>query len=80
MNALCFLAGGIVGAVALAIAAIAIRCHDGTEVNIAWVDDNGTPIKGKPTAALYGYRLLANGMRDLIRLPNQLFGARHGTS
>lgn len=54
-----------------------IRCHDGTEVSIAWVDDNGAPINGKPTAALYGHRLLARGMQDLIRLPNQLFGERH---
>lgn len=49
-----------------------IRTSDGAELNIAWVDDNGQPLKGKPTAARHGYRLIARGIQDLIALPNQI--------
>lgn len=49
-----------------------IRTSDGAELNIAWVDDNGNPLKGKPTAARHGYRLQANGIQDLIALANPI--------
>ena len=49
-----------------------IRTTDGAELNVAWVDDNGDPIKGKPTVAQHGVRLQARGVQDLIHLPNHI--------
>lgn len=52
---------------------LSIRMHDGAEINVAWVDDNGVPIKGKPVVQSNGWRLRAEGIRDLILHP---FGSR----
>lgn len=49
-----------------------IRTADGAEINIAWLDDNGAPIKGKPAAAQHGVRLIAAGIQDVIHYPNIL--------
>ena len=46
-----------------------IRTADGSEILVAWVDDNGVPIKGKPVVSQSGYRLLAQGINDLIYHP-----------
>lgn len=48
---------------------LSIRCSDNSEINVAWVDDNGLPIMGKPVAQSRGGRLRADGIRDLIRVP-----------
>lgn len=42
---------------------------DGAEINIAWLDDNGRPIKGKPAIVQHGLRLIAAGTQDLINHP-----------
>lgn len=47
-----------------------IRCLDGSEYTIAWLDDNGVPIKGKPVLSQSGVRMIARGLQDLIHLPN----------
>lgn len=49
-----------------------IRTHEGTEINITWADDNGNPIKGTPTVARVGYRLQAEDIHQLIRLPGEI--------
>lgn len=46
-----------------------IRTQCGAELEIAWLDDNGLPVKGRPVIAGSGARLLARGVRDLIHLP-----------
>ena len=54
-----------------------IRCTDGSEIDVAWLDDHGLPIKGKPALYTAGARLIAHGMRDIINSP-QL--TRHGVA
>ncbi len=46
-----------------------LRMTDGSELSIAWADDHGNPIKGKPVLAQSGVRLQARGVQDLIHLP-----------
>lgn len=46
-----------------------LRMHDGSEIDIAWVDGEGRPLKGKPVLLSGGVRLLARGIRDLMHLP-----------
>lgn len=48
-----------------------IRTHDGGDVHIAWVNDNGEIIKGKPVCVHHGVRLAVHGLQDLIHLPNR---------
>lgn len=36
-----------------------VRCTDGFELQVAWVDDNGAPIKGKPVAQFVGTNIRA---------------------
>ena len=52
-----------------------IRATDGSEIDIAWLDDNGLPIKGRPALYTAGARLIARGMRDIINSPQI---TRHG--
>lgn len=47
---------------------LSIRTADGSHVDIAWVDDNGKPIKGQPVLRSRGIILKAEGMRELIDL------------
>lgn len=56
---------------------LSIRTHDGAEVEIAWLDDNGTPIKGRPALHKAGLRLDCRGFLDIINSPNL---TRHGVS
>lgn len=49
-----------------------IRTEDGAELNIGWLDDNGEPIKGRPTVARHGFRLDVRGIKDLIHVPNSI--------
>lgn len=48
---------------------LALRLEDNTEVCIAWVDDNGRAIKGRPVMHSSGGRLNARSLHDLIRDP-----------
>ena len=38
---------------------LVIRCTDGIEVNVAWVDPNGEPINGEPAVRFAGLRVFA---------------------
>lgn len=33
---------------------LVIKCMNGDEIRIAWVDENGRPVKGKPAIAFFG--------------------------
>lgn len=47
-----------------------IRTIDGSEVTVAWVDDNGQPIKGRPVVVEHGYRLSAGkAVQGLLHVP-----------
>lgn len=48
---------------------LSIRMADGAEINVRWVDGNGETCKGLPVVSTRGYRLKAEGIRDLIQLP-----------
>lgn len=50
--------------------------NDGSEAHIMWVDDNGTPIKGRPLLWNTGVRMKAHGMQELINAST--VGLRHG--
>lgn len=55
-----------------------ICTHEGDELEIAWLDDNGVPLKGRPALVKAGTRLhAAHAVRDVINGP-QL--TRHGVS
>lgn len=41
--------------------------EDGAELQVAWLDGDGKPIKGKPAIVKQGLRLVAAGMQDLIK-------------
>lgn len=46
---------------------IRVTCEDMTEIDIAWVDDDGRQIKGRPMIGNFGVRLHAQGIRDIAR-------------
>lgn len=46
-----------------------IRTHDGEDVMIAWVDDNGCPLKGRPVVAQSGARINVSSLHELANLP-----------
>lgn len=46
-----------------------IRTHEGDEVMIAWVDENGKPLKGRPVVVQSGARIVAAQLKDLANLP-----------
>lgn len=48
---------------------LVIRTQCGSELTIAWLDDEGVPIKGKPAVAQSGVRLLARGIQELMYFP-----------
>ena len=56
-----------------------ICTEDGAELTIAWVDDNGVPIKGKPVVAQHGVRLKMRGLQDLINLPQRVSNTRRNS-
>lgn len=56
---------------------LSIRLEDGSEVNVAWVDDNGRAIKGRPVVQSRGLRLRAEGIRDIIHHPSALLEVRN---
>ena len=39
---------------------LVIRCTDGIEAHIAWMDTEGNPTQGEPTVTWYGKRVFAN--------------------
>jgi len=44
---------------------LCIRCTDGFEIQVQWVDDSGNPIKGKPVARAVGLHIIARGAREI---------------
>lgn len=48
---------------------LSIRCSNGEEINVKWVDSNGKAIKGTPVIETSGARLKAERISDLIQLP-----------
>lgn len=38
---------------------LVIRFEDGNEVQVAWVDESGNPVKGEPVAQFVGKRIIA---------------------
>jgi hypothetical protein len=48
---------------------LSLRLETGEEVNIAWLDDNGVPLKGSPAVQSTGARLLTRNLHDLIHAP-----------
>lgn len=38
---------------------LVIRCEDGKEVRVAWVDDNGQPMSGTPVLQFLGSNIIA---------------------
>lgn len=46
---------------------VAIQCKDGSEIRIAWVGEDGRPVKGRPVLEGRGVRLKAAGMRELMQ-------------
>lgn len=45
---------------------LCIRCTDGRELQIQWVDDNGNPLKGKPLLRMAGTHIIARGAREIL--------------
>lgn len=43
-----------------------IQCKDGAEITVQWVDDNGTPLKGRPVISSKGWRMKASGIEQLM--------------
>ena len=54
---------------------LVIKCKDGREIRIAWLDDNGNVIKGHPVIQDFGVRLAAQGIHEIIKLPKEI---KHG--
>ena len=48
---------------------LSIRCTNGEEINVKWVDSNGKAIKGTPVIETSGARLKAERIQELIVLP-----------
>ncbi len=46
-----------------------IRTHEGDEVMIAWVDENGKPVQGRPVLVQSGARIVGSALKDLANLP-----------
>lgn len=49
---------------------LALRLDDNTEVVIAWVDDNGKAIKGRPVVHSSGGRIDTRSLHELIKIPH----------
>jgi hypothetical protein len=45
---------------------LAIRCADGKELQIQWVDDNGQPINGKPVLRMAGTHIIARSAHEIL--------------
>lgn len=55
---------------------LSIRTESGAEINVAWVDDNGVAIKGRPVVQSRGVRMKVEGFRDIVSHSQALEGAR----
>lgn len=60
------LQGKLVACVASNGTALSIRCHDRSEINIEWVDDNGVSVKGTPVIKSTGFRMRMSGLSALV--------------
>ena len=54
-----------------------LRCEDGTEMQIAWLDDNGRPVKGTPKIIWFGRHVRAKTAR-LGMQPHSINGGAPG--
>lgn len=70
------LRGNVVSEVCTNGHVLSIRLANGAEINLAWVDDNGVAIKGRPVVQSRGMRLRAAGFKDLTLHSQALEGAR----
>lgn len=48
---------------------LVIQCHDGSEIRVAWVDDQGNVLKGMPVVEGRGFRIRAERLHELVALP-----------
>lgn len=46
-----------------------IRTKEGDDLMIAWVDENGKPLKGRPVVAQSGVRIKVASLHELANLP-----------
>ena len=44
-----------------------ITCDDNSEMDVMWVDDNARPVRGRPLIGNFGVRLVAEGIRDIMK-------------
>lgn len=42
-----------------------IRCADGAEINVAWLGEDGKPMKGRPVITTKGWRMRAR-VREIV--------------
>ncbi len=45
---------------------LVIKTAEGAEIRVAWVDDNGAIVKGRPLIQGVGFRLRAENMREIV--------------
>jgi hypothetical protein len=45
---------------------LCIRCTDGRELQVQWIDDNGNPMKGKPVLRMAGVHIIARGAQEIL--------------
>ncbi len=48
---------------------LSIRLHDGSEINVVWVNGAGDVLKGMPLLLNSGVRLIARDVNELINTP-----------
>lgn len=70
------LRGNVVAEVCTNGHVLSIRLANGAEINVAWVDDNGQAIKGRPVVQSRGLRMKAEGFKDILSHPQALAGVR----
>lgn len=46
---------------------LVIRCTDGTELRVAWVDDNGIAVDGTPVLRFAGKHIIARNGHEIVR-------------
>jgi hypothetical protein len=48
---------------------LALVLEDGSQVHVAWVDENGRRVAGRPVLQLSGGYLNARSLHELIKVP-----------
>ena len=54
------MAGKVIAEVLKNDEVLIVRCVDGTEVRVAWVDDEGKQVKGRPAIEFAGRHVIAS--------------------